>query len=186
MIDEVENWNKIYLAHINDIKVIYKEVLGLNSRYSLRDLNESKARVEYGAIIRDGVTLSDSCIVLMGAVINVGAVIGDESMIDMNAVVGSGAYIGNRCHISAGAVIAGVMEPISEKRVIIEDDVFIGANAVILEGVRIKRGSVIGAGSIVTKDVEENAVVYGNPAVKIRDKNIDDYNKVSLNQNLRK
>lgn len=46
----------------------------------------------------------------------------------------------------------------------IGDDVWIGANSVILPGVRIGSGAVIGAGSIVTKDIPENAIVVGNPA----------------------
>ena len=48
--------------------------------------------------------------------------------------------------------------------IVIEDDVFIGMNVLILKGVRIGRGSVIGAGSIVTKDVPSGAIVAGNPA----------------------
>jgi maltose O-acetyltransferase len=48
--------------------------------------------------------------------------------------------------------------------VIIEDDVWIGARAIILRGRRIGRGSIIGAGSVVTADVPQYAVVGGNPA----------------------
>ena len=48
--------------------------------------------------------------------------------------------------------------------VIIEDDVWIGARAIILRGRRIGRGSIIGAGSVVTTDVPQYAVVGGNPA----------------------
>lgn len=46
----------------------------------------------------------------------------------------------------------------------IEDDVFVGAGAVVLPGVTIKKGSIVGAGSVVTNDVPENVVVAGNPA----------------------
>lgn len=48
--------------------------------------------------------------------------------------------------------------------IIIEDDVWIGANSVILPGVTIKKGAVVGAGSIVTKDIPPYAIVCGNPA----------------------
>jgi acetyltransferase-like isoleucine patch superfamily enzyme len=52
--------------------------------------------------------------------------------------------------------------------VVIESDVFIGMNAVILKGVRIGRGSVVGAGSVVTKDVPASTIVAGNPAQILR------------------
>ena len=51
---------------------------------------------------------------------------------------------------------------------IIGDDVWIGANAIILAGVKVGRGSIIAAGSVVTKDVEECVIYAGNPARKIR------------------
>ncbi len=53
------------------------------------------------------------------------------------------------------------------KGLVIEDDVWVGANCVILPGVRVERGSVIGAGSIVTRDVPAFAIVAGNPAQQI-------------------
>lgn len=53
------------------------------------------------------------------------------------------------------------------QRTIIGNDVFLGANAVILPGVNIGDGAIIGAGSLVTKDVEKNTVVAGNPARQI-------------------
>lgn len=54
------------------------------------------------------------------------------------------------------------------EKVIIDDDVWIGARAIILKGVRINKGAVIAAGSIVTKDVPPYAVVAGNPAQFIK------------------
>ncbi|MFA6402601.1 MAG: CatB-related O-acetyltransferase [Salinivirgaceae bacterium] len=57
--------------------------------------------------------------------------------------------------------------------VIIGEDVWIGSNSVILAGVNIGRGSIIGAGSIVTKDIPPYSIVYGNPA-KIQSKRFDD------------
>lgn len=52
-----------------------------------------------------------------------------------------------------------------EKAVIIEDDVWIGARVIILPGVTIGKGSVIGAGSVVTKTIPEYSIAVGNPAV---------------------
>lgn len=52
-------------------------------------------------------------------------------------------------------------------RVIIEDNVFVGAHSIILPNVRIGKNSIIGANSVVTKSVKENVVVAGNPAKEI-------------------
>ncbi|HTE01138.1 MAG TPA: CatB-related O-acetyltransferase [Mucilaginibacter sp.] len=57
---------------------------------------------------------------------------------------------------------------VSKGPIVISDDVWIGSNSVILSGVTIGRGAVIGAGSIVTKDVESYTIVAGNPAKTIR------------------
>ena len=167
----------------NEINIIkyHLECFHKNSLFNLYDLCETKARVEPGAIIRSGAIISDSSIILMGAVVNTKAVISDGSMIDMNCVIGSGAIIGRNCHIGAGSVIAGIMEPISDKRVVIEDDVFIGANSVILEGVHIHKGAIVGAGSVVTRDVMEYTTVVGSPA-KVINKN----QEWKLNEELRK
>ena len=89
--------------------------------------------------IRDQVEIGDHAVIMMGAVINIGAVIGEGTMIDMNVVLGGRATVGKNCHIGAGTVLAGVVEPPSAEPVVIEDDVVIGANAVVLEGIRVRK-----------------------------------------------
>ena len=63
---------------------------------------------------------------------------------------GGRAIVGKRCHIGAGAVLAGVVEPASATPVVIEDDVMIGANAVVIEGCRVGKGAVVAAGAVVS------------------------------------
>ncbi|GIM45748.1 2,3,4,5-tetrahydropyridine-2,6-dicarboxylate N-acetyltransferase [Collibacillus ludicampi] len=156
-----------------------------NSAIPLLDLKNIHARIEPGAIIRDQVEIGNNAVIMMGAVINIGAVIGEGTMIDMNAVVGGRGIIGKNCHIGAGAVIAGVIEPPSATPVVIEDDVVVGANAVILEGVRVGKGSVVAAGAVVIEDVPANVVVAGTPARVI--KTIDEKTKAKteIKQELR-
>ena len=107
-------------------------------------------------------------------------------MIDMGAVLGGRATVGSRCHVGAGAVLAGVIEPASATPVIVEDDVLIGANAVVIEGVRIGRGAVVAAGAVVVSDVPENAVVAGCPARVIKMKDEKTTLKTALEDALRK
>jgi 2,3,4,5-tetrahydropyridine-2-carboxylate N-succinyltransferase len=156
-----------------------------NSAIPLLDTNEISARIEPGAVIRDMVTIGKDAVIMMGAVINIGAVIGEKTMIDMNAVVGARGTIGKSVHVGAGAVIAGVLEPPSKLPVIIEDEVLIGANAVVLEGVKVGRGAVVAAGSVVTEDVPEMAVVAGSPARIIKYKDDRTIEKTKLLDDLR-
>ncbi len=111
-----------------------------NSAVPLLDQKDINARIEPGALIRDQVLIGDNAVIMMGAIINIGAEIGAGSMIDMGAVLGGRAIVGKNCHIGAGTVLAGVVEPASATPVIIEDDVLIGANAVVLEPYSVVAG----------------------------------------------
>lgn len=142
-----------------------------NSALPLADIKTLHARIEPGAIIRDEVEIGEGAVIMMGAILNIGTAVGEGTMIDMGAVLGGRASVGKRSHIGAGAVLAGVVEPPSAKPVTVGDDVLIGANAVVIEGVHVGNGAVVAAGAVVTRDVPENAVVAGVPAriVKMKD-----------------
>ncbi len=62
---------------------------------------------------------------------------------------------------------------------IVEDDVWIGTSSVIMSGVKIGRGSIVAAGSVVTKDIPECEIWGGNPAKKIRDRFMNDDDKLN-------
>lgn len=151
-----------------------------NSAIPLLDKKDIHARIEPGAIIREQVQIGDNAVIMMGAVINIGAVIGEGTMIDMGAVLGGRAMVGKRCHIGAGAVLAGVVEPPSATPVVVEDNVLIGANAVVIEGVRIGEGSVVAAGSVVIEDVAPGMVVAGVPARVVKKKDEKSAQKTEL------
>ena len=156
-----------------------------NSAIPLLDTKNINARIEPGVTIRDQVEIGDNAVIMMGSVINIGAVIGEKTMIDMNVVLGGRATVGKNCHIGAGTVLAGVIEPPSAQPVVIEDDVLIGANAVVLEGVTVGKGSVVAAGAVVTKDVPPYTVVAGMPAKKIKDIDEKTKSKTEIMQELR-
>ena len=156
-----------------------------NSAIAMLDKKDIPARIEPGAVIREQVTIGKNAVIMMGAIINIGAVIGEGTMIDMGAVLGGRATVGSHCHVGAGAVLAGVIEPASATPVIVEDDVLIGANAVVIEGVHIGRGAVVAAGAIVTQDVPQNAVVAGCPARVIKMKDEKTTMKTALEDALR-
>ncbi len=112
--------------------------------------------------------------------------IGDRSNINRYCVLLAGEksriLIGKDCLTGPGVKIVASKydvkgrEPIRsypgyEKDIIIEDDVWLGANVVVLPGVTLGKGSIIGAGSVVTKDTEPYAIYAGIPAKKIKERN---------------
>lgn len=183
----IGEWEEVTrLISENELKDYYLENDRRNSAIPMLDIKNINARIEPGAIIRDRVIIEDKAVIMMGAIINIGAKIGEGTMIDMGAILGGRASVGKYCHIGAGTVLAGVIEPPSADPVIIEDNVVIGANAVVLEGVRVGKNSVVAAGAVVTENVPSGVVVAGMPAKII--KIIDDKtkSKTEIVQSLRK
>ena len=183
---ESEIISELILNNKDKIKNFRVENDRRNSAIPMLDLLAIDARIEPGAIIRDKVIIGKNAVIMMGAVINIGAEIGEGAMGDMNAVIGARGKIGKRVHLGAGAVVAGVLEPPSKSPCEIGDDVMIGANSVILEGVKIGNGSVVAAGSVVVNDVPAGVVVAGSPAKIV--KSVDDRtkNKTQILSDLRK
>lgn len=165
---EAAEWQPFYSANEASFTDVEIEQDRRNSAIPLKDLTNTNARIEPGAFIREQATIEDGAVIMMGATINIGAVVGEGTMVDMNATLGGRATTGKNVHVGAGSVLAGVIEPPSASPVVIEDDVLIGANAVILEGIRVGQGAIVAAGAIVTQDVPAGAVVAGTPAKVIK------------------
>ena len=90
--------------------------------------------------------------------------------IGANVGIGPAVRILTSTHAEAGRALPILHAPIERAPVAIEDDADIGVGAIVLPGVRIGRGAQIGAGSVVTSDVEPYAVVAGVPARKLRER----------------
>ena len=103
-----------------------------------------------GSSIRRGSYIGKGVVMMPPAYVNIGAFVDDETMIDSHALVGSCAQIGKRVHLSAGAQIGGVLEPVGNLPVVIEDDVVVGGNSGIYEGTIVRSRAVIGAGVVLT------------------------------------
>ena len=97
----------------------------------------------YGSYLAPGV-------VLMPGYVNIGAYVDSGTMVDTHSTVGSCAQVGKRVHLAGAARVGGVLEPPQSTPVIIEDDAFIGSAVSVMEGVIVKKESVLGAGVILT------------------------------------
>lgn len=129
--------------------------------------------------IRDGVTI-DSFVKIKPAGGPGDVTIGEGTTINSGCVIytGNGVTIGRRCAIAANCTFAPVNheyndpeKPIVEQKfmpsrggILVEDDVWIGANVVLLDGTILRRGCVVGAGAVVRSEIPANAVCAGVPA----------------------
>lgn len=111
------------------------------AKHGVRRVEPGVAR--YGSFLGRGV-------VLMPGFVNIGAYVGEGTMIDTWATVGSCAQVGKGVHLSGGVGIGGVLEPPQASPVIVEDGAFIGSRCIVVEGVRVGREAVLGAGVVVT------------------------------------
>jgi 2,3,4,5-tetrahydropyridine-2-carboxylate N-succinyltransferase len=115
-----------------------------------------------GSSLRDGCFLGKGVTCMPPMFINVGAYVGEQTMVDSHALVGSCAQVGKSCHISAAAQIGGVLEPVGAMPVIIEDEVLVGGNCGVYEGTVVKRGAVLGTGTILNRSTPVYDVASGN------------------------
>ena len=128
-------------------------------------LKKNNIRVVPQAIARYG-SYIDKNVVLMPSFVNIGAYVGEGTMVDTWATVGSCAQIGSNVHLSGGVGIGGVLEPLQASPTIIEDNCFIGARSEVVEGVIVRKNSVISMGVFIGKstkiyDRESQTVSYG-------------------------
>lgn len=132
-------------------------------------------RIGRGSAIHMNLRLYNPCNIQIGE----DSIIGEDAVLDGRAKL----MIGNHVDIASEVMIYNAEHDVRDPNfraicapVIIEDYVFIGPRAIILPGVTIKKGAVVGAGAVVTKDVEAGIIVGGVPAKQIGERGIKDLN----------
>ena len=128
-------------------------------------LAEAGVRVVPHALCRYGAFLERG-VVMMPSYVNIGARVGAETMVDTWATVGSCAQIGREVHLSGGVGIGGVLEPLQAAPVIVEDGAFLGSRSIVVEGVRVEREAVLGAGVVLTASTPIIDVTGSEPRVR--------------------
>src|SRR6516225_3752585 len=119
------------------------------AKWKVKDFKQAGFRVVPGAVVRRSAYIAPG-VVLMPSFVNLGARVDSGTMVDTWATVGSCAQIGKNVHLSGGAGIGGVLEPLQANPVIIEDNCFIGARSMVVDGARVRTGAKLGAGTILT------------------------------------
>lgn len=116
--------------------------------------------IDPSAIVGKEVSIQDGSIVCAGVICTVKVYIGLHAVVNLNTTIGHESSLGDFCTIAPNASISG--------NVVCGDMVEIGTGAKIREKISIGSGSVVGMGSVLTKNVEPCKVVVGNPARVIR------------------
>jgi len=149
----VNQWIKkavILYFPIREMEVTEAGPLEFHDKIPLKkDYNNKNVRVVPHAVARYGSYIAPG-VILMPSYVNIGAYIDKGTMVDTWATVGSCAQIGRNVHLSGGVGIGGVLEPVQASPVIIEDDCFVGSRCIVVEGVKVEKGAVLGAGVVMT------------------------------------
>ncbi len=150
---QVNDWVKkavILYFPINKMETIEVGPFEFHDKIALKkDYAAQGVRVVPHAVARYGAHI-ESGAVLMPSYVNIGAYVSSGTMVDTWATVGSCAQIGKDVHLSGGVGIGGVLEPVQAAPVIIEDGAFIGSRCIVVEGVRVCKEAVLGAGVTLT------------------------------------
>ncbi len=144
--------------------VTYHDVL------PLRDTDDLPGRgtrnTPDGTAIRRGGYLGADCIMMSPSFVNIGAYIDDGTLVDSCTTVGSCAQIGSNVKLGANTLVGGVLEPVEDAPVIIEDDVTLGAGCRVTSGFVVGEGSVVGENTLLTPripvyDLVDEEIRYG-------------------------
>lgn len=111
--------------------------------------------ISENALVSKYSSIAKGTIIMHRVTIGAGSKIGQNCIINTNANIEHDTIVGDDVHVSTHAVVNGNCE--------LKNGVFIGSNATIFHGTSIEYDTVIGAGSLVTKNITEKGIYYGNP-----------------------
>ncbi len=120
-----------------------------------------------GTVVRRGANLGEDTIMMSPSFVNIGARVGDGTLVDSCDTVGSCAQVGADVKLGANTLIGGVLEPVEDAPVIVEDGVSLGAGTRVTSGFVVGANSVVGENTLLTPripvyDLVEETVVYGH------------------------
>ncbi|WP_372910631.1 2,3,4,5-tetrahydropyridine-2,6-dicarboxylate N-succinyltransferase [Salinigranum sp.] len=145
--------------------VTYHDVLPLRDTGDLA--GKGTRNTPDGTVVRRGAYLGEDCIMMSPSFVNVGAYVGDGTLVDSCDTVGSCAQIGEGVKLGANTLVGGVLEPVEDAPVVLEDGVSLGAGCRVTSGFRVGENTVVGENTLLTPripvyDLVEEEVVYGH------------------------
>ena len=129
-----------------DLMLERRKMMPVNAIHSNTEIAPS-AHIAHGIFINSGVVIGSH------------AKVGNHCLLHTNVAIDYSAKLGDLVQVGAGSVVGS--------EAVIEDNVFIGSGVTIVPGVTVGKNARIGAGSVVVSNVEEDAMVFGNPAKKV-------------------
>ncbi|ADQ67849.1 2,3,4,5-tetrahydropyridine-2,6-carboxylate N-succinyltransferase [Halogeometricum borinquense DSM 11551] len=120
-----------------------------------------------GTTIRRGAFLGSDCIMMSPSFVNIGAYVGDGTLVDSCDTVGSCAQLGQNVKLGANTLIGGVLEPVEDAPVIIEDGVSLGAGCRVTSGFHVGENTIVGENTLLSPripvyDLVAEEVLYGH------------------------
>ncbi|MEE8097167.1 WxcM-like domain-containing protein [Acinetobacter baumannii] len=161
--DYIRNYDDFLTAvnrpFIHPLSDVHSERIGQNTRVW-----------QYSVILKDAI-IGNGCNICAHTLIENDVLIGNNVTVKSGVYIWDGITLEDNVFIGPCVAFTNDKKPRSKQypeifaKTIVEQGASIGANATILPGIRIGRNALVGAGAVVTKDVPENAIVVGNPAI---------------------
>ena len=144
--------------------VTYHDVLPLGETERLGE--RGTRNTPDGTVVRRGAYVGADAIMMSPSFVNIGAHVGDGTLVDSADTVGSCAQVGESVKLGANSLVGGVLEPVEQAPVVIEEGVSLGAGCRVTSGFVVGRESVVGENTLLTPripiyDLVEEEILYG-------------------------